>query len=143
MSSSAAPPGSTYYLDTSIAVHALTGTKAAQRWFDTVTATSDNALVSSRLLRTELIRVLRREGRPVTEGDVILDNVAFMPVSEAVLTTAELISDHVKTLDAIHAASALLFGRDTVVVTSDANLTRVVTSAGLIAVNPVAAPPPS
>ena len=78
----------------------------------------------------------------MTEGDVILDNIAFMPVSEAVLTTAELISDHVKTLDAIHAASALLFGRDTVVVTSDANLTRVVTSAGLIALNPVAAPPP-
>jgi predicted nucleic acid-binding protein len=129
----------TYYVDTSIAVHALTGTKAAQRWFDAVTATGDHALVSSRLLRTELIRALRREGRPVTEGDVILDNIAFMAVSEAVVTTAELIPDHVKTLDAIHAASAALFGSDTVVVTSDANLKRVVTSAGLTCHDPTAA----
>ncbi len=45
-----------YYLDTSIAVHALLGSRRAEEWFDAVTADPADTLVSSRILRAELTR---------------------------------------------------------------------------------------
>src|SRR5262245_8322350 len=100
----------TFYLDTSVAVHALVGTPAAQIWFDGVTADNASRLLSSRILRTELIRVLRREGRDLAERDLILVHVSGVPLTEAILTSAEAITAPVRTLDAIHLASALAVG---------------------------------
>ncbi|WP_436697557.1 type II toxin-antitoxin system VapC family toxin [Nocardioides sp. BYT-33-1] len=128
----------TYYLDTSIAVHALLGTPAAEAWFDTVTADPDDLVVSSRLLRTELTRVLRREGIPVRERDAVLDHVATILLTEGILTGAEAIADHVKTLDAVHLASAIACGADTVLVTHDQNLRTVATGLGFRVRDPLA-----
>ena len=126
-----------YYLDTSVAVHALRGTVPAERWFDEVAANGVDEFVSSRILRTELTRVLRRDAAAVSGRDLIMAHVGTIPVSEAVLTTAESIADHVKTLDAIHLASALQVGSETVLVTHDANLARVATNLGLHCHDPV------
>lgn len=128
-----------YYLDTSVAVHALRGTPAAERWFDDVTADPQSELVSSRILQTELTRVLRRDGVPVVEREVVLRHVAIVPVSELILTGAEAITDHVKTLDAIHLATALALGSQTHVVTHDANVRKVATELGLVALDPITA----
>ena len=127
-----------YYLDTSVAVHALAGTPSARAWFDRATASAMHGLVSSRLLQTELVRVLRREGHPLPEADEILDNLALLPITVAVLTTAESISEHVRTLDAIHVASAVLLGSGTVVVTNDSHLNQMLTAVGLDYLDPIA-----
>jgi predicted nucleic acid-binding protein len=127
-----------YYLDTSVAVHALTGTASAVEWFDRVTETEDHTLVSSRILRTELTRVLRRDGEPVRRRDEILDYVDIAGLTEAVLTTAEAIADHIRTLDAIHLATAMALGADTVVVTHDAQLTGVAAGLGYRTFDPIA-----
>lgn len=126
------------YLDTSVAVHALRGTPAAERWFDAVVARSGSALVSSRILQTELTRVLRRDGLPVSTRELILQHVSMAPVTDAILTAAEAITEPVKTLDAVHLATALALGSDTVVITHDANLERVAAVLGLATDDPIA-----
>lgn len=127
-----------FYLDTSIAVHALRGTPAAQDWFDGATADARNEFVSSRILQTELTRVLRRDAQAVAQRESILRHVGVIPLSESILTAAEAIGHHVKTLDAVHLASALALGSATVVVTHDANVIRVAESLGLTAYDPLA-----
>ncbi|MDQ6525025.1 PIN domain-containing protein [Nocardioides sp. LHD-245] len=119
-----------YDLDTSIAVHALLGTPAAEKWFDTVTADPGDLVVSSRILRSEPTRVLGREGIAVLERDAVLDHVATVLLTEGILTGAEAIADHVKTLDAVHLASAIACGADTVVVTHDQSLRAVAAGLG-------------
>ncbi len=126
-----------FYLDTSVAVHALLGSAAAETWFDDVTGVVEHRLVSSRILRTELTRVLRREGLPVVRRDEVLDHVALVGLTEGILTSAESIADHVKTLDAIHIASALAVGADTVVVSHDATLLAVARNLGFTPQDPL------
>ena len=126
-----------YYLDTSVAVHALRGTRAAEAWFDRVTAEEHSELVSSRLLQTEMTRVLRRDDQPVLWRDAILRHVELLPMTDGVLAGAEAIAAHVKTLDAIHLASALTFGTSTVVVSHDAGVVRAAESLGLATFDPI------
>lgn len=129
----------TFYLDTSVAVHALLGDEATEGWFDAITADEAHDLVSSRILRTELTRVLRREELPVSDRNAVLDHVALVRLTEAILTSAESIAAHLKTLDAIHLASAMATGADTVVVTHDVQLHAVAGALGFSTLDPVAA----
>ena len=126
-----------YYLDTSIAYHALVGTPGAAEWFDQIDNEDPGALVSSRLLRTELTRALRRDGTPVQDRDAVLDKVAQVPLTESVLVGAEAITEHVKTLDAIHLASALALGSDVVMVSHDDGIKRVAALLGLDVFDPL------
>ncbi|WP_022881990.1 type II toxin-antitoxin system VapC family toxin [Gryllotalpicola ginsengisoli] len=113
----------TYYLDTSVALRALLGhSSSAAEWIDRVSADPEHDLISSRLLRTELTRVLRREQLPVTLRDEILDVLALVPVGAGVLAAAEAIEPHVKTLDAIHLGSVIAAGLDATIVTHDAGM---------------------
>lgn len=125
-----------YYLDTSVAVYAIEGHRGAVAWFDD--ATEHHDVVSSRILQTELTRVLRRQRRPVFERDYLLDKIATAPLSESVLTMAEAITEHVKTLDAIHLATAVSLGSGTVMISHDVSVLRVAASLGLRTVDPVA-----
>jgi len=127
----------TYYLDTSVAVHALHGERSAEAWFDAITESAEDRLVSSRLLQTELTRVLRRDGLAVQRREPILRSVDLAPISEWLLTGAEAITSQLKTLDALHLATALAFGSDVVVATHDAALKTAVDAAGLRWIDPV------
>lgn len=112
-----------FYLDSSVAVRILLGhSTAAATWFDTATAAAGTQVVSSRLLRTELTRVLRREGLAVHRRDALLDHIGMLPVSDALLAEAEAIVPHVKTLDAIHLASVIRSGLDATIVSHDATM---------------------
>lgn len=126
-----------YYVDSSVAVHALFGTPRAAGWLEQVDADPQAQVVSSRLLRTELTRVLRREGLPVSDRDRLLVGVSLIPVTDAILTAAEGIVPHVKTLDAIHLASAMALGGDPVVVTHDATMTSVARDLALQTLDPL------
>lgn len=131
---------SVFYLDTSVAVHALFGhSPKAAEWIDTVSADPSHQLVSSRLLRTELTRVLRREGLPVTRREELLDALALVPVTDGVLAAAEAIESHLKTLDAIHLGSVIAAGLDATIVTHDVTMAAVATSLGYRTIDPVQA----
>jgi uncharacterized protein len=128
-----------HYLDSSVAVRILFGHSAsAAHWFDSTTGDDAHRIVSSRILRTEITRVLRREGLPVADRDQILNYIDTIPLDHAVLQEAEAIVPHVRSLDAIHLASALRSGlEDLVIVTHDATMKSVATDIGFHVSDPV------
>ncbi|GAA1418967.1 PIN domain-containing protein [Agrococcus citreus] len=127
-----------FYLDSSVALHALLGvTPAAGRWLEEVSSDPDVTLISSRLIRTELTRVLRRERLPVELRDAIVDRLELVPLTDAILAGAEAIVPHVRTLDAIHLASLVAVGFDASVVTHDSAMGAVAQELGYRVVDPV------
>jgi len=112
-----------FYLDSSVAVRILLGhSTTAAAWFDTATGDATVSVISSRLLQTELTRVLRREGLPVQRRDALLDHIGQLPISDALLAQAEAIIPHIKTLDAIHLASVIRSGLDATIVSHDTTM---------------------
>lgn len=129
-----------YYLDTSVAVRALLGhSRRAARWIDEVTRDDRHQLVSSRLLRTELTRILRREGLPVTRRDEVLDVVDVIPLTDGVLAAAEAIEPPLKTLDAVHLGSLIASGIDGTIVTHDRAMRAAAEVIGYATIDPVEA----
>ncbi|WP_052956954.1 type II toxin-antitoxin system VapC family toxin [Mycolicibacter heraklionensis] len=128
-----------HYLDSSVAVRIMLGHSAsAAQWFDSTTGRDDERVVSSRILRTEITRVLRRESLPVADRDQILDYVDTIPLDHAVLQEAEAIIPHLRTLDAIHLASALRSGLDDLVITThDGAMKSVAVALGFRIADPV------
>ncbi len=115
-----------YLLDSSVAVRVILGhSPEAAAWIDDVTGDPARAIVASRLLKTELTRVLRRERMPLSVRDDMLDYVSFIPISDAILAQAEAIVPHITSLDAIHLASLIHSGLDATVVTHDATMADV------------------
>lgn len=107
------------YLDSSVALRTILDVperSRLQRWMDS----PGTVHVSSRLLRTEVIRVLRRDSRPLSDGSPLLDRVGLLDIVRETHTIAESIERHVKTLDALHLATALLIGEPVTVASHDA-----------------------
>ncbi len=85
-----------------------------------------------------MTRALRREGLSVSDRSKIIDYVGVVPVDHAVLNEAEAIISHIKTLDAIHLASALRSGLDNLtVVTHDQTMATVAEHLGFEVYDPV------
>jgi hypothetical protein len=123
------------YLDTSVALRTILEVPErthVQSWMDQA-----GTLVSSRLLRTDVVRALRREGRPLVEATPLLDRVGLLEIGRDTHAVAETIERHVKTLDALHLAAALLLGEPVVVATHDRMMKDVATHLGLEVVDPV------
>ena len=125
------------YLDSSVALRTILDTpdrERVQAWM----ATPGTTYVSSRLLRTEVIRVLRRDNRSLVDATPLLDRVGLLDISGETHTIAESIERHVRTLDALHLATALLIGEPVTVATHDATMARVAQHLGLLVVDPMA-----
>ena len=128
----------TIYLDSSVALRTILdvpGRTRLQAWLESAGAT----IVASRLLRTEMIRVLRRDGRPVADAAPLLDRVGLIDITRETHAVAESIERHVRTLDALHLATALLIGDAVTVATHDAKMAEVAEHLGLTVTDPVAA----
>ncbi len=125
-----------FYVDTSVAGHAMLRQSApAVAWFED--AAEAHELVSSRLIKTELTRLARRELVPFAVRDEVLDFIGLIPVDHAVLMEAEAIVPHVRTLDAIHLGAALRSGIEGLIVAShDARMLEVATQMGFETVDP-------
>jgi predicted nucleic acid-binding protein len=124
------------YLDSSVGLRTILDVPERERlqlWMQTAGTT----FVSSRLLRTEVIRVLRRDGRPLADGTPLLDRVGMLEISRETHTVAESIERQVRTLDALHLATALLIGEPVTVATHDATMTIVAEHLGLPVTDPV------
>ena len=127
-----------YYLDTSAAVKLVVeeaGSKALRTWMSAETS----PIVSSDLLRTELLRATRR-GAPdqAQQARAVLDSVTLISISTAIFEHAGTIEpDLLRILDAIHLAAALDLGDDLDgIITYDDRLTAAAASLGLRVIAP-------
>lgn len=125
------------YLDSSVALRTILDVPERlrlQEWIDEPGAD----FVSSRLLRTEVIRVLRRDQRPTSDAEPLLTRVGLFDITRETHTVAESMERHVRTLDALHLATALLIGDSVTVATHDVTMKTVAEHLGLDTVDPVA-----
>lgn len=124
------------YLDSSIALRTILDVPERvqlQTWMQT----PGTVHVSSRLLRTEVVRVLRREARPLTDGTPLFDRLGLIEITRETHTVAESIERHLKTLDALHLATALLIGEPVTVASHDTVMKEVAEHLGLLVTDPV------
>lgn len=124
------------YLDSSVALRTILDVPERER-FQSWMQTAGKTFVSSRLLRTEVIRVLRRDGRSVSDGTPLLDRVGLLEISRETHTVAESIERQVKTIDALHLATALLIGEQVTVATHDVTMKIAAEHLGLLVTDPV------
>ncbi|HKU30161.1 MAG TPA: PIN domain-containing protein [Arthrobacter sp.] len=118
--------GAGCYLDTSSLIRLLTPHHPSRQTLVDYLDHADlwDKLYTSKLTQLEATRVAVRDGNQDlrTQANRFLEQITVMPISEDVLTRAMEIPFHVKSLDAIHVASA---AAATVVITSDKNMTDV------------------
>lgn len=127
-----------YYLDTSAAVKLVVAeahTAALAAWV----ADHETELVSSDLLRTELLRATRR-GAPhaMTRARAVLDAITLLTVPTSTFErAADLDPDLLRSLDALHLAAALELGDELRgIVTYDERLARAAELHGIAVLAP-------
>lgn len=127
-----------WYLDSSVGLRiALEHSPSATRWYDEQTA-AGAPVASSRILHLEMTRVLRRELLDVSRADDFVDELTLLRVDDDLIAEARAIEPHIKSLDALHLASAQRIGTaHTTVVTHDANMAAVAKSLGFEVHDPV------
>jgi predicted nucleic acid-binding protein len=131
------------YLDSSAAVklvHSEPETRALRDWLD---ERADISWVSSALIEVESYRALARHAPDaVSRLPAVLDLVDVVDVTPQIRATAcTLRPVSVRSLDAIHLATALLFGdRLTAFIAYDTRLANAAKAAGLPAEVPVSSP---
>ena len=97
--------------------------------------------VSSALLDVEVSRALRREGLDPALADALLDSIDLVVIDDEVVQRAKALTGELKSLDAIHLATALMLDhpRDPVVLlTHAARLAEAARAHGLEVINPAA-----
>jgi predicted nucleic acid-binding protein len=125
------------YIDTSAVlklVHLEAETGALRTWL----ARHSDDLVSSALVRTEARRaLLRNDPGALPDLPAILSVIAQIPVSEAILDAAAMFPEPLlRSLDAIHLASAQSITAVTAVLAYDKHLIDAARNAGLTVASP-------
>jgi len=130
---------SLYYVDTSAAIKLLVEETHSTAFASFYDAHTNAEWVSSALLRIELIRAVAR-ARPVLLPDArdLLLAFSYIAIDEEIVEAATNEPDRqLRTLDAIHLATARLLGPDLdAVVTYDVRLAAAAAAAGLAATAP-------
>lgn len=94
---------------------------------------------SSILLRVEVLRAARLAGvEAVARAEAMLDDIALLPLSGAIVEAAiEVGPGPVRSLEAIHIASALALGEDLAILVSyDGRMLEAATRAGIETLSP-------
>lgn len=127
-----------YYLDTSAAVKLVVreqGSAALRRWV----GSADSDLVGSDLVRTELIRTIRR-GAPaaLVQARAVLDTLVLLTLPSEVFERAATLEPSVlRSLDALHLAVAMQLGDELdAIVTYDDRLASAAQGLGIPALSP-------
>lgn len=97
--------------------------------------------ISSALLDVEVSRALRREGLDPALADALLDSIDLVVIDDEVVQRAKALTGELKSLDAIHLATALMLDhpRDPVVLlTHAARLAEAARAHGLEVIDPAA-----
>ena len=129
------------YLDTSALaklVRVEAESEALEQWLEGLQPTPR---ISSSLARVELVRAVRDLGaEAVRQARAILDRLDRILLSEKLLDEAADVDGPLRSLDAIHLASALRLGKDlTVLVAYDQRLLSAAGDLGLPVASPGAA----
>ena len=124
------------YLDSSAIVKLIAREPETAALVEVVRADPD--VVSSELAVTEVVRAVARVGGGTTRAASVLECIALVPLDGAILRDAATLKPRsLRTLDAIHLATALSLGRDLdVVVTYDQRLSTAAARAGLAVSSP-------
>jgi predicted nucleic acid-binding protein len=128
-----------FYLDTSAAVKLVVsekGSTALRGWL----IERDGQIVSSDLLRTELLRATRRAApEQMVQARAVLDSVILLTLSTSVCERAAMLEpDVLRSLDALHLAAALELGDELeAVVTYDGRMAEGAQALGINVVAPV------
>ncbi len=127
-----------FYLDTSAAVKLLFAERqstAMGTWWAATAA----QVVSSDLLRTELLRVTRRvDPKQMPQARALLDSLTLLRLSTALCERAAMLEPvTLRSLDALHLAAALELGDELeAVVTYDQRLAEASRALGIRSVGP-------
>jgi hypothetical protein avisC_07029 len=131
------------YVDTSAALLVLLGQEGAvssQAFLGRLA--SGERVTSSVLLQIEMTRALHREKLSLTIAQEFLNGVELLPINDDVIERACAMTEELKSLDAIHLATALLLddpGDPVTVFTHDARLVHAARAHGLAVFDPLAA----
>ena len=129
------------YLDTSVALIALLGQSGADEATRLIVeARARNELASSRLLEVEMARAAHRDGFEVRLIDKFIGGVELLEIDSAVVERACALTGELKSLDAIHLATATLLDRPrdpVTVLTHDARLAGAARARGLGVIDPL------
>ena len=132
---------SVFYLDTSFVALSLLDQEGADQAHRILEEASNRSRVaSSVLLRIELVRMARRTRTALSRVYEILDEIHLIGISREVVEGACDLTGELKSLDAIHLATALLLDdpRDPVtVLTHDARLLNAARGRGLTVIDPL------
>lgn len=127
-----------YYLDASVAYRVLAqADRGSVGWWRSVNAGESDEIHASEILRTELVRILRRDREDAARHALITEHVAEYPLDREILRLAEAIGPHIATLDAIHLATAQALGIVLTIVTHDARMRAVAGRLGFAVLDPV------
>lgn len=114
------------YIDTSFIALSLLGQEGASRAASIVNRLHrEDGLISSVLFRVELLRLTHRTGTDPAKAQEIVDRVRLVDINDDVIERACAMTEELKSLDAIHLATALLLddpGDPVTVFTHDARL---------------------
>ena len=127
------------YLDSSAVMKLVRREAETASMIDWLRDRGDVLAVTSQLGRVEVLRAARRAGGNVlVEARAVVGDLDLVPLSRAVQDVAGEIGDPLlRTLDALHLASALLLGDAlTVLVTYDDRLADAARAAGLVVASP-------
>jgi predicted nucleic acid-binding protein len=124
------------YLDSSAIVKLIAVEPETPDLADAVQA--DPQVVSSALAWTEVVRAVRRGGRSVARARRVLEGIARVPIDDGIVRgAANLAPPRLRTLDAIHLATALSLREElTSLITCDDRLAEAAVTAGLPAGRP-------
>lgn len=131
------------YIDTSFVALSLLGQEGASRAASIVNRLHrEDGLISSVLFRVELLRLTHRTGTDPAKAQEIVDRVRLVDINDDVIERACAMTEELKSLDAIHLATALLLddpGDPVTVFTHDARLVHAARAHGLAVFDSLAA----
>ena len=82
---------------------------------------------------------MRRENISLFHAAPLLSRVGLIDITGEIHTIAEAFETHIKTLDALHVATALTLGGEATVASHDRNMKQVASKLGLQVVDPIEA----
>ena len=129
------------YLDTSVALLSLLGQPGADEAARLIMdAHAEEGLVSSCLLKVEMARAAHRDHFDVRAVDEFVVGVELIEIGPDVIERASALTGELKSLDAIHLATAMLLDNPrhpVTILTHDARLADAARSRGLGAIDPL------
>jgi predicted nucleic acid-binding protein len=128
-----------YYFDSSALVKMFSSENHSVEFqnFFLTQSKAQSKLFSSALSKVEIFRSLQRQEKDVSLVDEFLKSLSLLRLSDSVISLAQIVAPGLRSLDAIHLATALqLRPLDLTFVTYDKPLAKAAKEAGLPCISP-------